>query len=419
MTMKKTLKNTAAILTALLMLVQVIPALAGTYSSGIVVGGAQGYREMLEIVASKGTYVLVGQDLELDVNEGYNPVWTSENEEIATIDENGVLSALASGQVTITATDGDYSTTTVVTIIDPELLMAEAQQHEETAAPEPEPVAEPTEEPTAEPTEETKEETKPAEQAPVQKQYAIIVVNGESTRYVYDGEEHTLATFVATSNLDTFDASKVRAVGEIGVSATNCGTYEFKLAETDFTYDDPNVVASFVVNNGWMKITPAQVTVSANPATKEAGEADPVLTATVDGLYGEDTIAYSFDRYPGEAPGAYIIDAVGEEKQGNYKIQYISGIMTITEPVVVYQEPLDVQVTCLHPAGTPVEYGMGITLVAEVTGAAEGEYTIQWQYSADMQNWIDIPGANSLSYTFTANGETVTYAWRAVADRIQ
>ena len=54
-----------------------------------------------------------------------------------------------------------------------------------------------------------------------------------------------------------------------------------------------------------------------------------------------------------------------------------------------------------------------------MTGAEEGEYTIQWQYSADMETWIDIEGATSLRYTFIADGETVTYAWRAVAERIQ
>ena len=80
---------------------------------------------------------------------------------------------------------------------------------------------------------------------------------------------------------------------------------------------------------------------------------------------------------------------------------------------------MEVWITSLHPSDEPVEYGMEITLAAHVTGAAEGEYTIQWQFSDDMQNWIDIPGANSLNYTFIANGETVTYAWRAVADRIQ
>ena len=92
--------------------------------------------------------------------------------------------------------------------------------------------------------------------------------------------------------------------------------------------------------------------------------------------------------------------------------------MTITE-APLNLEPLTVSVHSMHPAGEPVEYGMSITLAAEVTGAEEGEYVIHWQYSVDMQNWIDIPGANGHTYTFTANGETVTYAWRAVAERIQ
>lgn len=404
--MKNILKKTAAILAALLMLVQMIPVTAETYSSGIVVGSMQGYRELLEIVASKGTFVLVGQTLALDVNEGYNSVkWTSENTEMATIDENGLLTALKAGKVKVVAEQDGQSASAVVTVIDPDPLMEEAQQGNP-AGTDPES----TEEPTG--------ESDPEGQEPARKQYAIIVINGESSRHVYDGEEHTLDTFVATSNQDFFDASKVRVVGEIGVSATGCGTYELKLKETDFAYDDPNVVASFVVNNGWMKITPAKVTVSVNPAVKEAGQPDPELTATVEGLYGEDTVAYEFDRFPGETPGEYVIDAVGAAKQGNYKVQFIPGILTVTEPYAE-PEPLEVWVTSLHPAGEPVEFGMEITLAAEVTGAAEGEYTIQWQYSEDMQNWTDIPGANSLTYTFTANGETVTYAWRAVADRIR
>lgn len=403
MTMKKTRTIALAFLAALLALVQAAPVLAGTYSSGIVVGGAQGFRETMEIIASRGTYVLVGQTLEMDVNEGYSPEWKSDNEEIAVIDENGVLEALAAGEVTVTATEGEYSASVTVTVIDPEPLM-EAAQQQETA--EPEPAAEPSGEPTPE--------------GPAPKQYAIIVINGENARHVYDGTEHELDTFVATSNQEFFDASKVRVAGEIGVRATDCGTYAFNLDESAFSYDDPDVVASFVVNSGWMKITPAQVTVSANPAAKQAGEADPELTATVEGLAGGDTVAYDLERYPGEEPGEYIIDVYGEEKQGNYKVRYVPGILTVTEaPAEPEPEPLEVSIRCLHPAGEPVEYGMEITLVAEVTGAAEGEYTIRWQYSGDMVHWTDIPGADSLAYTFEANGETVTYAWRAVADRIR
>ncbi len=406
MIMKKTLKNTAAILTALLMLVQIIPALAGTYSSGVVIGGAQGYREMLEIVASKGTYVLVGQTLEMDVNEGYKPEWTSENEEIATIDENGVLTALASGEVKITATEGSYSASTVVTVIDPEPLMEEVQQ-EETVTAEPEPTVEPTGEPTGEPD----EEPKPEEQAPAQKQYMIIVINGESSRYVYNGEEQTLDTFVATSNQDFFDESKIRVVGEIGVSATNCGTYEFKLAETDFAYDDPNVVASFVVNNGWMKITPAQVTVTANAAEKDSGQPDPEFTATVDGLYGEDTVEYAFERYPGEDPGEYILDVTGEDKQGNYRVDFVPATLIIKgKPIVLIESSV--------PAGEPVYKGTEITLKAIPKGFGNAELTYQWQWSTDGENWTDISGATQDTYQYTVSRKNASYIYRVCVDTV-
>ena len=164
----------------------------------------------------------------------------------------------------------------MATVIDPEPQVEEAQQHDQPEQPD------------------QPEETDPPEQTPVEKTYMIIVINAESSRYVYDGEEHTLADFIATSNESAFDASKVKVNGEIGVSATNCGTYQLVLAESNFSYDDPNVVASFGVNNGWMKITPAQVTVAANPAEKQACEADPELTATVTGLYGEDIARLGF-----------------------------------------------------------------------------------------------------------------------------
>ena len=85
--MKITMKKTAAVLLALLMAIELVPATAATYSSGMIVGSPQGYKELMEIVATKGTYVLLGQNLQLDVNEDYQPEWTSGNPAVATVDE--------------------------------------------------------------------------------------------------------------------------------------------------------------------------------------------------------------------------------------------------------------------------------------------------------------------------------------------
>ena len=127
--MSKTTKKVTAVLLALLLAVQAVPVLAdSTYSSGTIVGSQKGYREALEIVASKGTYVLLDQTLLLDVNEGYQPVWSSENESIATVDKTGLVTAVAPGEVKITAEAEGQKATAVVTVIDPDSLMEEAQQ---------------------------------------------------------------------------------------------------------------------------------------------------------------------------------------------------------------------------------------------------------------------------------------------------
>ena len=410
--MKSMMKKIAAILMAILMMVQIVPALGETYSSGMIVGSAEGYKEALDIVASKGTYVLVGQTLTLDANEDYEPEWKSGNPAVATIDENGVVTAVAAGTTTITASLKSpqvQSATIDVTVIDPEPIIAD-EEPEDGGDDEGEPEGEP-----------EGGEEQPEDQTTVssEKKSLVIVINGENERVTYDGEEHLLDRFVATANEDYFDETKVKVEGELGVTGKDCGFYELDLAAVSFTYDDPDVTAHFVLNNSFLKITPATATVTVEPATKEEGEEDPELKAAVTGLLNaEDTVEYTLEREPGEEPGLYMINAVGEESQGNYRVEYVGNVLTILEKTEE-PEPLEVTITALLPEDETVYYGTEITLEAQVTGAEEGKYTIQWQYSEDYENWIDIPGATELRYTFIADGETIAYAWRAVADRLE
>ena len=406
--MKSTVKKIAASLLALLMMIQMVPALAATYSSGMIVGSAEGYKEALAIVASKGTYVLLGQTLVLDVNEDYEPTWETSNAGAATIDENGIVTAIAEGTATMTATVLEPTkmiASIEVTVIDPGIVLAgdeeEGLEDEEGN----------------EEDEDGEKQTKVSAENTL-----VIVINGENEHVTYDGEEHLLDRYVATANdEELFDESKIVVEGEVGVSGIDCGFYELALDGLKFTYEDEEVEAHFVVNNSFLKITPAPVTVAVEPAEKAEGDEDPEFTATITGLCGEDTedmINYTLSRDEGEEAGSYMINAEGEEAQENYAVEFVSNILTITEKAAE-PLPLDVQITSLHPADQPVSYGMEITLEAQVTGAAEGEYTIQWQYSTDLENWIDIEGATGLKYTFVADGETVTYAWRAEAERIQ
>ena len=74
-----------------------------------------------------------------------------------------------------------------------------------------------------------------------------------------------------------------------------------------------------------------------------------------------------------------------------------------------------IQIESTWPAGKPAYKGTEITLTAKLTGFEGKEYTLQWQYSTDLNNWIDEPGANNITYTYTMNETTATYTWRVVA----
>lgn len=70
------------------------------------------------------------------------------------------------------------------------------------------------------------------------------------------------------------------------------------------------------------------------------------------------------------------------------------------------------------PAGKPAYEGTEITLTAKLIGFEGKEYTLQWQYSTDLENWIDEPGANGIDFTYIMNETTATYTWRVIAKDI-
>ena len=90
------------------------------------------------------------------------------------------------------------------------------------------------------------------------------------------------------------------------------------------------------------KIKEAEVTVTANDLSKAYGEKDPVYTATVKGLKGNDTesvINYTSSRTEGEDAGTYSITPTGDEIQGNYKVSYVPGSLVINPVDPEYTVP--------------------------------------------------------------------------------
>lgn len=404
--MKNGMKKMAAAVLALMMTAGMVPAMGDTYSSSVIAGYGDGYREPLEILSKNGTMVLVNQTLDLEANETYVPEWASDNEAVATVDDVGRVTAVAEGTAMITATEDGQRAAIMITVIDPEPITRAAEAAE--AQPEDGSTKEETPEEAAEQPETEQPETEqPAGEKPVEKISIVIVINGGDVRAVFDGQMHETGTYTATGSRTEFDASRIRTTRDISVAAVNCGTYEMKLEPSDFMYDDPNVNAVFAVNNGWLRITPAKVVVKADNQAKESGEPDPELTVTVTGLLDGDSVEYETVRAPGETAGEYRIDVSGAEKQGNYRVQYEEGYLLIRgAPTVVIEDSLQ--------PGQKVYAGAERTLKAVVSGFETDKLAYQWQWSMDGENWNNIEDAVKRTYTYRISRENANNSYRVL-----
>ena len=409
--MSKTRKWIACLAAALLIF-QTVPALMeegefnGEYISNVTVGSLEGFREALEIISEGGAYMLEGDELTLTANEDYMPLWSSSNSDVVEIAEGytpthtATIQAFAPGEAEITAAEGSQSKTIRVTVVDPETYESDAEKK-------------PAE---GEEQGEAQEVELDAEGNPIQKDKMVIVINGGTQTSPYTGEEQTFGEYEATSTNKAFDPEKVRTTREIAVAATECGYYMMELKEADFAYEDPSVKALFVINDGYLKIAPAVVTVTPDDLTKTAGEEDPELTASVTGLiHEEDVIEYTLARDEGEYAGTFAIKATGEEIQGNYRIQYNEGVFTI---LAAEGNPKRVTITSDMDPDEPAYAGTEITMTAHPEGFEGVEYTLQWQRSVDLETWEDIPGATDLTYTYILDEETAQYYWRVVATEV-
>ena len=81
-------------------------------------------------------------------------------------------------------------------------------------------------------------------------------------------------------------------------------------------------------------------------------------------------------------------------------------------------EALLIHINSDWPAGKTGYVGAQITLTATLTGFENKKYTLQWQYSTDLENWTDVPGAHDITYTYTLDEITTNYTWRVVAKDI-
>ncbi len=79
------------------------------------------------------------------------------------------------------------------------------------------------------------------------------------------------------------------------------------------------------------QVTPAQLTVSANNATRLYGQANPVFNGTVTGAVGNDsfTETFSTSATAGSNAGSYPIVPTVSGPQSNYTVTVVNGTLTV------------------------------------------------------------------------------------------
>ena len=159
----------------------------------------------------------------------------------------------------------------------------------------------------------------------------------EPGHYEYTGDviipEITISTVLAGDTVATGLILNTDYSMSLDTSAVSTGTHYIKF-EGKGNYDG-------IVYKAW-NIDPTIITVTADNKNKTYGYDDPELTVTVTGPSDAvDEIAYTVSREhvgedEGENVGTHVIKVEGDDKQGNYTVNFVNGTLTINQaPVTV------------------------------------------------------------------------------------
>ena len=197
----------------------------------------------------------------------------------------------------------------------------------------------------------------------------IEVVNYKD---VYDAGNHT----IEVKNL--VDGDKVEYSYDDGKTwTTDLKQYKDVTAEVKIqvkvTNDNYKPVDT---KTGTVEITRRPVTVTANSYQKTFGETDPEFTAKVEGTLGNDKVDYKLSREKGENVGTYTITSTGDEKQGNYKVTYTPGKLTI----VAAQRTTELSVTSYNGVYDAKKHTI------EVNGTVAGD-KVEYSYDGG-KTWV-------------------------------
>ncbi len=162
----------------------------------------------------------------------------------------------------------------------------------------------------------------------------LTITANDATRLYGQANPTLTATVTGLMNGETAAVVSGLVLSTTATPSSSVGSYAITAANgTASNY-------SITFQNGTLTVTPAPLTITADPKTRTYGAANPALTATFTGLVNGDTSAVvtglqlSTAAESRSAAGAYPI-AVGQGRADNYVVTFVPGTITVTPAQLV------------------------------------------------------------------------------------
>jgi hypothetical protein len=154
-----------------------------------------------------------------------------------------------------------------------------------------------------------------------------VTITGKTDTKTYSGAVQSVTGYtIAIPDGATLTEAEIvgptkSAIGK-DVKSTDDGKYMMGLVAGDFSTTTADYAVTFTVTDGWLKITPAALTINANAVEKAAGDDDPELSYTTVGLKDGDAISGKLERAAGETVGTYAISQGDLSAGDNYTVTF-------------------------------------------------------------------------------------------------
>lgn len=214
------------------------------------------------------------------------------------------------------------------------------------------------------------------------------------TEQVY-GDALTFIAYTIEGNVVAEDVNEngMFIRGALTCSGVSAGDHAIEIGT--LREENPDYVIEFEPAGATYRITPKTLTITANEVSVYYGNAEGILTYSVDGLVEGDFLVGALERVAGNSVGAYAINIgdLNAQNAGDYKVKFVSA------NYVIMPRPLTVQISDQSSEysetgeyafdgtaykiteGTVVEGdNVGITIAKEA-GTAMGLYAITGAYT--------------------------------------